>query len=73
MARRLTELYQSGMMVEIRFGDDEQWWLGQVVGHQPPGVWVQTINGRYWFVTNGRRIQRQRLEADSLSEKTTSG
>ncbi|MCL4867858.1 MAG: hypothetical protein KJ063_02720 [Anaerolineae bacterium] len=57
MAQRLTERYAPGDIVEIQFGQDERWWRGRVVRHDPPGVWVQTENGQQWFVTNTRRIR----------------
>lgn len=56
MAERLVDLYAVGTAVEIWLG--ERIWLpGVVVAHQPPAVWVQTQDGRPWFVTNGRRIR----------------
>lgn len=57
MAERLVELYAVGTAVEIWLGE-RVWLPGVVVGHQPPAVWVQTEDGRPWFVTNGRRIRR---------------
>ncbi|HEX6385322.1 MAG TPA: hypothetical protein VF177_11680, partial [Anaerolineae bacterium] len=61
MAKRLTELYQPGDQVEITFGHNE-WQPGRVVRHDHPGVWVQTMDGRIWFVTNGRHIRRMKDE-----------
>lgn len=61
MAARLTETYQVGDLVEVTFKDDEagEWLAAQVVGHQPPGLWVQMQDGSLWFVTNTRRIRPQ--------------
>lgn len=56
MARRLSEQYAPGTAVQITFGADV-WLSGTVIGHQPPGVWVRTADGRTWFVTNTRRIR----------------
>ncbi|MEM7116865.1 MAG: hypothetical protein AAF614_30825 [Chloroflexota bacterium] len=65
MAQRLTDLYQSNDLVEIRFGNDDRWWLGRVRGHEPPGMWVETRNGRLWFVTNGRRVRAYASRGES--------
>ncbi|WP_420630813.1 hypothetical protein [Candidatus Leptofilum sp.] len=57
MAKRLPELYPVGTAVQIWLG--EQIWVdGTVVAHHLPAVWVQTQDGRSWFVTNRRRIQK---------------
>ena len=37
------------------------WTSAVVVDHAPPAVWVQTSDGRRWFVTHGGRIR----EADA--------
>lgn len=55
MAKRLTELYPLQTAVEIQLGS--HWFPGIIVHHQHPAVWVQTLDGRRWFVTNGRRIR----------------
>ncbi len=55
MSKRLTDLYPLKTAVQIKLG--EQWYIGVVVHHQHPAVWVQTKNGQRWFVTNGRRIK----------------
>ena len=68
MAKRLADLYQPNDIVEIRFGDDDRWWLGLVRRHEPPGVWVQTQNGRLWFVTNGRRIRAYAGRGESKAD-----
>jgi len=57
MAKHLYEQYQPGDLVEIQFGGDERWWRGRVMHHASPGIWVQTTNGQFWFVTNTRRIR----------------
>ena len=52
-------MYPVGTAVQIWPG--EQIWLsGVVVGHQSPAVWVQTEDGRAWFVTNRRRIRLEK-------------
>lgn len=56
MVKRLTELYPPGTEVAIFLGG-QAWFAGVVVRHDPPGVWVRTHNGRFWFVTNRRRIR----------------
>ncbi|MCU0501805.1 MAG: hypothetical protein MUC51_08575 [Anaerolineae bacterium] len=64
MPPRLVDLYQPGDAVEIFLSDAdcEQWRAGQVRGAQHPGIWVQTDDGRLWFVTNGRRIRAKTHE-----------
>ncbi|MCA9900679.1 MAG: hypothetical protein H6654_13560 [Ardenticatenaceae bacterium] len=63
MAERLTELYAVGTAVQIWLG--EQVWVdGTVVAHQSPAVWVRTVDGRSWFVTNRRRIRLEEWDAD---------
>jgi hypothetical protein len=56
MAKRLSELYRPGDEVEITFGH-HLWQWARVVRHESPGVWVETANGRQWFVTNTRHIR----------------
>jgi tRNA (uracil-5-)-methyltransferase TRM9 len=60
--KRLTEIFEPGDDVEIRFGNqanhaDSAWHSGRVVRRDHPGVWVETKNKRLWFVTNRRRIK----------------
>ncbi|HSH01724.1 MAG TPA: hypothetical protein VLL52_04335 [Anaerolineae bacterium] len=57
MAKRLQELYGVGDVVEIYFGMADEWRLGRVLAHDPPGMWVGTVGGGEWFVTNGRRVR----------------
>lgn len=57
MVKRLPEQYPIHEGVEIRFAGDVRWWRGRVVRHDPPGIWVQTVNGQVWFVTNTRHIR----------------
>ena len=57
MTQRLTKRYKVGDRVEIRFSTDTDWLPGQVVRLDAPAVWVQTTDGRQWFVTNTRRIR----------------
>ena len=54
--KRLTEIYKIGQQVEITF-DRVDWLTGEVVRLAHPGVWVQTEDGRSWFVTNTRHIR----------------
>ncbi len=58
MAKRLIEVYAVGADVEITFGED-LWLQARVAKHEPPGLWVLDANGRFWFVTNTRRIRSQ--------------
>lgn len=55
MAERLTILYAVGTAVEILL--DGVWTSGVVIRHDSPAVWVQTADGRAWFVTNRQRIR----------------
>lgn len=60
--KRLTEIFEPGNKVEIRFSDqanhtDATWYSACVVGLDHPGVWVETKDERAWFVTNRRRIK----------------
>lgn len=57
MAKRLIELYLLGEAVEILMGEG-LWIPGVVAKHEHPAVWVQSIDGRYWFVTNRQRIRK---------------
>ena len=59
MAKRLSEQYASGDLVEILFEQAgwSEWLRGAVVGFQAPGLWVRLSNGSTWFVTNTRRIR----------------
>ena len=68
MAKRLSEQYVAGDVVEILFEQAgwSEWLRGAVVGFQPPGLWVRLPNGSMWFVTNTRRI---RPGAQSESDK----
>ena len=59
MPPRLSELYQVGDRVQVCFeaANDLAWQPARVLGPQSPGLWVQTADGRHWFVTNCRRIR----------------
>ena len=59
MAKRLSEQYTAGDIVEILFEQAgwSEWLRGAVVGFPPPGLWVRLSNGSMWFVTNTRRIR----------------
>lgn len=56
MAQRLVDRFQRGERVEITL-DEETWLAGWVVQFDHPGLWVKTVDGRFWFVTNTRRIR----------------
>ncbi len=56
MAKRLGELYGAGTAVLILLNDE--WQTGIVVAYQHPGIWVETADGRRWFVTNRQRIKK---------------
>lgn len=64
MSKRLKDSFQPGDAVEITF-DGERWLRARIVAHEPPGVWVQSWDGRYWFVTNTRRIRHPELPHDA--------
>jgi len=57
MAQRLVDLYAVGDVVEMTFGDGT-WLRAQVRQLQHPGLWVETADGRLWFVTNTRHIRK---------------
>ena len=61
-------MYAVGTAVQIWPGETV-WLSGVVVAHQPPGLWVQTADGRSWFVTNRRRIRPE--ESDGKDVKDT--
>ena len=42
--------------VEVWLGE---WVHGVVVAHQHPAIWVQTEDGRSWFVTNRQRVRHK--------------
>ncbi len=69
MAQRLTEKYIIGQAVEIWFERIDHWIPGVIDRHQHPAVWVRTIDGREWFVTNGSRI-RLLKQADTVTPIT---
>jgi hypothetical protein len=57
--------YESGDAVEINLFNvandahpgETNWQPALVLRHDPPGLWVQTPDGRHWFVTNTYRIR----------------
>ena len=57
--RHIYEQYTPGRRVEIRFGNgpEAEWAAAVVLRAVPPGIWVQTTDGREWFVTNTYRIR----------------
>ena len=67
MTARLSETYRADDLVEIMFEVDgvAQWLAGQVVGAQPPGLWVRLAEGSLWFVTNTRRIRPARAASST--------
>ncbi len=65
MAQRLTEKFPIDQPVEIWFERINLWIPGIVVRHQHPAVWVRSIDGRDWFVTNGSRIRLIQRESSA--------
>lgn len=59
MPKRIAEQYQPGDEVEIIFSHlgEKEWQPARVLRHEPPGLWVQTVDGREWFMTNIYRIR----------------
>lgn len=60
MPERLTDLYRPGDHVEILLGvatPAAHWQPGVVSAHDFPGIWVETVAGGRWFVTNRRHIR----------------
>ena len=57
MSRRLVDRFAVAAEVEIQFQRHDDWFSGQVVAHQHPGVWVQLVQGGQYFVTNSSRIR----------------
>jgi hypothetical protein len=56
MVKRLEVQYQVDDVVEIKRRDGV-WVTAVVIKHQHPGIWVQTIHGEQWFVTNTSHIR----------------
>ena len=56
MVKRLEEQYQADDVVEIKRRDGV-WITAVVIKHQHPGIWVQTVRGEHWFVTNTGHIR----------------
>ena len=56
MVKRLEEQYQVNDVVEINLRDDV-WVTAVVIQQQHPGIWVRTVAGHDWFVTNTGRIR----------------
>lgn len=56
MAKRLVERYKLNEVVEIKMRDGV-WITAVIIKHQHPGIWVQTIHGEQWFVTNTTHIR----------------
>ena len=59
MSRRLTDIYPIGTVVQVYFPQIDLWLDGVIDAHAHPAVWVRTLDGRRWFVTNTRRIRSQ--------------
>ena len=60
--KRLTEIFEPGDKVEIRFREqannlEATWYSARVVKLDHPGLWVETSDERIWFVTNQRSIK----------------
>lgn len=66
MAARLEEMYAVGTAVEILL--DEIWKTGVVIRHEKPAVWVQTTDGRDWFVTNRQRIRIREMRPEVVDK-----
>lgn len=60
MPKRIYDDYQSGEAVEIIFSHlgETTWQPARILRAEPPGIWVQTADGRQWFMTNTYRIRR---------------
>ncbi len=56
MVKRLVEQYQIGDIVEIKISDG-MWMTAVVIMQQHPGIWVETLSGNRWFVTNTTHIR----------------
>ena len=72
MAKYLFEIYPLGCQVELYFEVIDRWLWGVVVDHASPAVWVQTADGRRWFVTNRTRIrlyEKIKIEESQTEEK----
>lgn len=69
MAERLTKMYAVGTAVEILL--DGVWLPGVVVRHESPAVWVQTADGRAWFVTNRQRIRIRGIRPEVVERLLT--
>lgn len=65
MSRRIYDLYAPGDRVEIVFANrgEDEWQAAVVVRLEPPGIWVQTADGREWFMTNTYRIRPATADA----------
>jgi vacuolar-type H+-ATPase subunit B/Vma2 len=56
MVKRLVEQYQMNDVVEVKMKNGV-WITAVVIKLQHPGIWVQTITGFQWFVTNSSRVR----------------
>jgi hypothetical protein len=67
--QRIYDQYAPGDRVEIVFSNrgENIWQPAVVLRREPPGIWVQTEDGREWFMTNTFRIRpaAARSPADS--------
>jgi len=61
MPQRIYDRYHPGDRVEIKFTNrrEDEWQPAVVLRPDPPGIWVQTADGREWFMTNTYRIRPQ--------------
>jgi hypothetical protein len=60
MAKRLVEQYDINNVVEIKMRDGV-WVTAVIIKHQHPGIWVQTIYGGQWFITNTTHIRPRKI------------
>ncbi len=61
MAERLVDLYRPGQAVQIYLAHTNGWQPGRITRLDHPAVWVQTEDGRQWFVTNRRHIRPEEI------------
>jgi hypothetical protein len=66
MPQRIYDQYHPGDRVEIKFTNrsEDEWQPAVVLRPEPPGIWVQTADGRGWFMTNTYRIRPQSKTAN---------
>jgi len=69
--RHIYDQYAPGQRVEIAFAREGRgdWQPAIVLRPEPPGIWVQTVDGREWFMTNTYRIRPSVVSLDSPTEE----